>query len=116
MKFKIDENLPAELAEDLIAQGHDASTVVQQGLAGIADAALLPHVREEGRILITMDKGIADIRRYPPEQYAGLVLLRPLDTGRGEVLSFARLHLPSLLELPLEGHLFVVTDRGIRSR
>jgi hypothetical protein len=32
MKFKIDENLPAEIKDDLLAAGHDALTVVEQGL------------------------------------------------------------------------------------
>jgi predicted nuclease of predicted toxin-antitoxin system len=34
MRFKIDENLPAELAELLRVVGYDAATVVQEGLGG----------------------------------------------------------------------------------
>ncbi|MCC7290491.1 MAG: DUF5615 family PIN-like protein [Phycisphaerales bacterium] len=116
MRFKVDENLPTEIADDLRARGHDAATVHEEGLAGTQDTELLPRVRGEGRVFITMDKGVADVRAYPPDEYPGLVLLRPADTGRGEVLAFARRNLPSLLEFPLQGRLFVVTDRGIRSR
>lgn len=116
MKFKIDENLPTEIAVDLRALGHDAMTVYEEGLAGTKDIHLLPQVRDEGRAFITMDKGIADVRTYPPNQYPGLVLLRPADTGRGEVLAFARRHLSSWIDLPLQGRLLVITDRGIRTR
>ena len=34
MKFKIDENLPREVAALLRDAGHDAMTVVDQGLGG----------------------------------------------------------------------------------
>ena len=34
MRFKIDENLPAEIAEDLCALGHDAKTVFDQDMSG----------------------------------------------------------------------------------
>ena len=77
MKVKIDENLPAEIADDLRALGHDAMTVVDQGMAGIGDALLLARVEQESRIFMTMDKGIANIQAYSPERFAGLILLRP---------------------------------------
>jgi predicted nuclease of predicted toxin-antitoxin system len=57
MKVKIDENLPAEIAADLRALGHDAMTVVDQGMAGIDDERLMSRVEEEFRVFMTMDKG-----------------------------------------------------------
>ncbi|MGO9262748.1 MAG: DUF5615 family PIN-like protein [Bryobacteraceae bacterium] len=36
MKFKLDENLPIDLVTDLRALGHDADTVVDEGLGGAA--------------------------------------------------------------------------------
>ena len=35
MKFKIDENLPSELAVDLRDLGHEADTVFDESLAGV---------------------------------------------------------------------------------
>ncbi|HVT28668.1 MAG TPA: DUF5615 family PIN-like protein [Lacipirellulaceae bacterium] len=40
MKFKIDENLPAELKIDLVAAQQDAETVIDENLAGIPDPQL----------------------------------------------------------------------------
>ena len=37
MRFKIDENLPGELAADLRQAGHEADTVSDQGMSGAAD-------------------------------------------------------------------------------
>jgi predicted nuclease of predicted toxin-antitoxin system len=40
MKFKIDENLPVEAAESLRQMGYEATTVLEQGLGGGADARI----------------------------------------------------------------------------
>jgi predicted nuclease of predicted toxin-antitoxin system len=90
MKFKLDENLPGEIAGDLRAAGHDAQTVADEGLCGAPDSTLLRKAREEERTLLTLDKGIAGIRAYSPADYPGLVLFRPDSLGRGRVLAFVR--------------------------
>src|ERR1051325_6342596 len=76
MNFKIDENLPVEAAELLRHAGHDAITVLEQGLAGSADVNLASVCQEENRALITLDVDFADIQAYPPAQFSGLVVLR----------------------------------------
>ena len=116
MKFKIDENLPNEIADDLRALGFDADTVHDEGMTGAPDPQLLARILAEDRVLLTMDKGIADVRRYPPNQYPGIVLFRPARHGRNQCLAFVRQHLPLLLPLNLAGHLYVVTQYGIRVR
>ena len=116
MKFKVDENLPTEIVADIRAAGHDADSVYDEGFAGAPDSTIMAHVHAEGRAILTMDKGIADVRAYPPEQYSGLVLLRPRTSGRAATLAFVRKHLPMLLQANLVGRLYVVTDTGIRIR
>jgi predicted nuclease of predicted toxin-antitoxin system len=116
VKVKLDENLPAELLDDLRAAGHEADTVRNEGLTGSPDAVILEQVRQDRRVLFTLDKGIADIRAYPPEQHAGIVLFRPPSMGRTTTLAFVRRHLPAVLELELAGHLAVVTDLALRLR
>jgi predicted nuclease of predicted toxin-antitoxin system len=61
-RAKVDENLPRQIADLLIARGHDAVTVVEQGWQGATDDVLWPRIQSEGRWLITADKGFADIR------------------------------------------------------
>src|SRR5258708_2567231 len=65
MKFKLDENLPLELAEDLAHLGHEVDTVYSEGLAGADDATVIQAARGADRILMTLDKGIASLLRYP---------------------------------------------------
>ena len=76
MKFKFDENLPVELAEELRAAGYEAATVDDQRLVGAGDRQLSEVCKSEGRILVTLDLDFADIRTYPPEEHPGLIVLR----------------------------------------
>ena len=71
MNFKIDENLPTELADDLRQLAHDADTVLGEGLRGAKDPAVVEAARASDRILFTLDKGIA-----------GVVLFRPDTSGQ----------------------------------
>ncbi|MBI4606582.1 MAG: DUF5615 family PIN-like protein [Planctomycetes bacterium] len=116
MKFKVDENLPVELAKDLRRGGHEAESVVDEGLAGASDTILLGRVKVEQEVFFTLDKRIADVRSHPPSDFAGIVLFRPPTSGKGAVLSFVRRHLARLLRQPLAGRLWVVSERGIRVR
>ena len=90
--------------------------MVKEDMAGVADRHLLEATRHEGRILLTLDKGIANVRMFPPTAFPGIVLFRPNSMGRGEVLQFVRRHLHDVLQLELKGRLVVVTAGGIRFR
>jgi predicted nuclease of predicted toxin-antitoxin system len=116
VKFKLDENLPLEILEDLRRAGQEADSVHDEGLAGEPDSVVLEKSREDGRILLTLDKGIGDLRSYRSGKSPGIVLFRPGSSGRSTVLSFVRVHLPEILNLDLAGHLTVVTDLSIRRR
>lgn len=72
MRFKIDENLPVELAEELRAAGHKAATVDDQRLVGASDRHLAEVCKTEGRVFVTLDVDFADIRTYPPDEYPNL--------------------------------------------
>ena len=76
MKFKLDENLPGEGVQILRAAGHDALTVLDQGLGGKPDPEIFAVVQAEGRALIPLDVGFGNIRTYSPGSNAGIVVLR----------------------------------------
>ena len=114
MKFKLDENLPLELGPDLRAAGHDADTVVDENLAGASDPVVVEASRNERRILLTLDKGIANLVRHPASTHAGVVLFRPGTSGRRAVLQFIRERLPDLLLCELAGRVTVVSEQRIR--
>lgn len=76
MQFKIDENLPVEIAELLIDAGYDAKTVHEQKLQGAQDSVLMDVCSKENRILVTLDIDFSDIRAYPPQELSGIIVLR----------------------------------------
>ncbi|MCX6045911.1 MAG: DUF5615 family PIN-like protein [Chloroflexi bacterium] len=76
MKFKVDENLPVEVADLLRQAGYDTATVFDEQLNGETDRTIAAVCRLEQRAILTLDIDFADIRTYPPGQYAGLIVLR----------------------------------------
>jgi predicted nuclease of predicted toxin-antitoxin system len=77
VKLKLDENLPHDLVTALRGDGHDVHTVVDEQLAGESDPVVVAAAKDEGRLLLTLDRGIGDLRRYPPGSHAGVLVLRP---------------------------------------
>jgi predicted nuclease of predicted toxin-antitoxin system len=108
--------LPTELGEDLRGLGHNADTVADEGLAGVADSVVVEAARADARIILTLDKGIADIVRFPGRTHAGIVLFRPGSLGRKAVLKYVRERLGPLLRLDLARKVTVVNDERIRMR
>ena len=73
MKFKLDENLPVSSAAILTSVGHDVDTVTDEGLVGTPGRDVVATATAAGRILISLDRGLGDIRAYPPGSHAGIV-------------------------------------------
>ena len=116
MKFKIDENLPIEIIDEIRGLGHEADTVIDEGLKGFVDPEILAAAKASGNVLLTLDKGMADVRLHPPKQFEGIILFRPKRAGRRTTYEFVRRHLPALLTIKLSGRLVVVSEAGIRIR
>jgi len=85
VKFKLDENLPASAAAVLASHGHDIETVTAEGLTGAPDPDVVAATAKEGRILISLDRGMGDIRSYPPGSHAGIIVLRLADQSAASV-------------------------------
>jgi len=115
-RFKIDEDLPSQVAEMLAARGHDAKTVVEQGWQGFPDATIWQNLKGESRWLITGDKGFADLRVYSPGTHAGVMLLRPQEESRRAYLQLMEAALAQLDLESIPGATVVVTHHGVRIR
>lgn len=115
-RFKVDENLPMEVAGVLREAGHDAVTVGEQQLGGEADPAIAAVCRIERRTLLTLDTDFADLRAYPPESAAGIVVLRLRRQDRAHVVAVVTRLLPRFEEEPLAGFLWIVDEERIRIR
>jgi predicted nuclease of predicted toxin-antitoxin system len=116
MKFKTDENMPAEAAEDLRQAGHDALTVADQQLAGQPDVRVAEVCRMEGRALLTLDLDFSDIRVFPPSVYAGIIVLRPSVQTVKNIRRLVGQVVALLSAEPLVGHLWIVDEGQVRIR
>jgi predicted nuclease of predicted toxin-antitoxin system len=116
MTFKIDENLHEEVAALLRQAGYDALSVYDQNMQGHKDEDLAAVCKREGRVIVTQDLDFANIVAFPPEDYAGIIVFRLHDPGRGSVLSAMRRLLPLLISGNLSGCLWTVDDIRLRIR
>ena len=76
MRLKLDEHIPQQLSPVLAALGHDARTVVDQGLTGHADQAIWWAVAQEDRLLVTQDLAFGRVALAGTGQGPGLLILR----------------------------------------
>jgi predicted nuclease of predicted toxin-antitoxin system len=79
VRLKFDENLPADAAAIARSAGFEVEAVVDEGLAGAPDGEVVGAATREGRLLVTLDRGLADIRLHPPGTHAGILVLRVTD-------------------------------------
>jgi predicted nuclease of predicted toxin-antitoxin system len=116
VRFKIDENLPIDVADSLRLAGHDALTVFDQRLIGEADSRILDICQEEERTLITLDLDFSDVRSYPPQEYFGLVVLRLHRQDKPYVLETIRRIISLFEQEQIERRLWIVEENRIRVR
>ena len=116
MLFKVDENLHADCAKFLCANGHDALTVFDQGLRGHDDDDVADICRRESRSLLTLDLDFSDVRAYPPADYSGIIVMRLVDQSRPAVVRVLKRILPQLATEALSGKLWIVDESQVRVR
>ena len=116
MKFKIDENMPTSAVPLLQQKGYDVHTVFDEALDGEEDERIAETCCKERRVLITLDMDFSDIRAYPPEDYSGIVLLRPHRQSEPQIIKLLETVLPMFHVEPIHGLLWIVEPAGVRIR
>jgi predicted nuclease of predicted toxin-antitoxin system len=116
MKFKIDENLPIEVADIVIRAGHDALTVFDEALIGEIDGAIALVCQQEQRVLLTLDLDFADIHTYPPHHYPGIIVVRSKHQDKWSVMAMVERVVKALEREPITQALWIVDEQRIRIR
>ena len=116
MRFKLDEDLPTELARALTLRGHDAVTVRDQDLGGSPDSGIAEVVRKEDRVLATLDRDFADIRRYPPAQFSGILVFRVRRQDPEHLLALLDQAMATMDSESMKGELRIIEESGVRRR
>ncbi len=116
MQFKIDENLPIEIADLLIHAGHNARTVNDQQLQGEKDTVLIDTCKREERVLVSLDTDFSDIRTYPPQEFSGIIVLRVGSQSKHHLIKVFQSAIPLIDKEPLKRHLWIVEETKVRIR
>jgi predicted nuclease of predicted toxin-antitoxin system len=113
-RFKIDENLPKEVASLLEAYGYDALIMHEQSHAGTPDSELAKVCRSEERVIVTLDLDFSNVRIYPPEEHPGIIVLRLEHQDKETVLSVVTRMLSLLSVESLKEKLWIVEADRVR--
>ena len=116
MRIKLDENLPLQLKRLFMDSGHDADTVLDEGMSGASDLEVLATCLVEERVLITQDTDFADIRAHPPREYPGIIVFRLTNQTRDTLMEVGSRLIHTLARSSPEGHLWIVEDSRVRIR
>jgi len=113
VKLKLDANLGIRGRKLLVDAGHDVSTAEAQALALASDEALIAVCAAEGRALVTLDTDFANAMRYPPAQYAGIVVVRTTPKATANDIEAALVALLRAIgEARVTGRLLIVEPTG----
>ncbi len=116
MLFKTDENMPKSVAELLTQAGHPTMRVDEQAMTGFVDKAVIAVCTIEQRVLLTLDTDFLDNRRFPPERFAGIIVLRPKRQSIRKIVEMIRQIIPLLESEVLRGKLWIIDDGRMRIR
>ena len=75
MTFLVDADLPRSTADVMRRHGYAAVDVRDIGLRHAEDRVIATHAQRAQQCLVTGDFDFADLRNYPPQDYAGIVVL-----------------------------------------
>lgn len=116
MKFKIDENLPVEIADLLRERNFQADTVNEEKLSGEDDSVISIVCKKENRILITLDLDFSDIRSYPPSEYPGFIVLRLKSQDKESIMNLFKRFIHFIQEENIQNKLCILEENKVRIR
>ena len=116
MLFLVDANLPRSTVAVLSRLGHQVEFARDIGLAAAPDRDIAVRAKSTGAVLLTRDLDFANIRQYPPEDHAGIILFRTKREDKGTVLGLVERLIRLLESESPTGRLWVVEADRVRIR
>lgn len=115
--FLVDEDMPRSTARVLREAGHQAEDVRDVGLRGHGDDEVFDYAQRRGAILVTEDRGFANVIRFPLGSHRGIIVLRvPNELSTSRVNRELLEALAGLQERDLAGSLLIVQPGRFRLR
>ena len=76
MRFFADHCVPHSIIDALTSQGYEVVRLSTRLPRDAEDTAVIEEAQEIDAILLSLNGDFADLIRYPPEQYGGIVALQ----------------------------------------
>lgn len=117
LKFLVDEDLPRSTAHLLRKMGFVTLDVRDCGLRGKSDEEIFEYAQNENAIILTGDRGIGSILRFPPGTYNGIVVAHfPNELPISKLNTQIKKVLEQLTEDDLWGNLVIIEPTKVRIR
>lgn len=97
-------------------KGHDIVTVHDFALNGHEDTEILATATAQRRVLLTIDLDFGNIRHYPPEYHAGVIILRVRHSTVEQVHTILVQFLQTTPQTTIENTLIVIDHNKVRLR
>jgi predicted nuclease of predicted toxin-antitoxin system len=118
LKFLVDQCLAAEVADGLVAAGHDAVHVSAHGMSRADDAELFARAAEEQRVLVSADTDFGGLLASPRVGVPSVVLYRGRSRRRpSDQVRILLANLPAVEDDLVAGAIVIIEDAslGVRS-
>ena len=76
MRFFSDHCVPRSIEDTLESEGHEVIRLSARLRVDAEDSAVIEEAQTISAILLSLNGDFADLIRYPPEEYAGIVALQ----------------------------------------
>ncbi|MHB8836210.1 MAG: DUF5615 family PIN-like protein [Candidatus Methylomirabilia bacterium] len=117
MRLLVDEDLPRSLALLLRSAGHEVLDVRDIGLRGHPDQDVFREAQQREAVLVSGDRGFANILSHPPGSHAGILIAHfPNEVPTGILNQQILGAVESLGEGEIVGNLVMVEPGRIRIR
>jgi len=117
MKAIIDEDLPRRLGENLRKLGWEIKDIRDTELRGRSDKEIIGFAKECKAVLFSSDKDFANILKYPPKEYYGILILNfPNEVSTKFLITEIK---KALIKIPFKdfkGKLIIIEPGKIRIR
>ncbi|MCL2701837.1 MAG: DUF5615 family PIN-like protein [Phycisphaerae bacterium] len=116
MHFLVDANMPKRCNDVIRHAGHVATDVRDVGLGVAEDTEIAAYAARHQLCILTIDFDLANIRDYPPKDYAGIVVLTLPKRATEDVICDILANFLSHMPADLRGCLIVVDKKYFRVR
>jgi predicted nuclease of predicted toxin-antitoxin system len=76
MRFFADHCVPHSIGETLTSEGHEVIRLSTQLPSDADDSTVIEKAQEMNAVLLSLNGDFADLIRYPPDHYGGIVALQ----------------------------------------